>query len=233
MDDIPFIETSIARRVFGIINLARRRGENAVIVGEPGVGKTRAFNAYRNAFSDDAVLMTINRFNGSTPRRLFAQLAETLGIWKSGTIADLHSRLLGYPLEHKVLLLDEAQNLSPESIRELLNLEMPVILCGNREVLKSVSHETGPLAQIGDRIGLREEIDCIPSEDADAIANSFGVEGMDAYEITRKLGTRYRARALVRVLKGAREQAGTDKIKAAHIRDTILGFHPQYRSALK
>lgn len=231
MQDIPFIETTIAKRVFGAIDYVRKLNENAVIVGEPGVGKTRALEAY-HAAHEGVAMITLTSFNGSTPRRLMLELSDRLGIFGGGTVYDVHARLLQYNLQDHVLLLDEAQNLSPQSIREIQNLQMSVIFCGNRDVLKSVSVQKGPLAQISDRVGLFEEIDCIPGEDADAIANSFGVEGMDAYQIARAIGTRFRARALVRVLNGAREQAGTKTIKADHIRRAIE-LYPQYRSALK
>ncbi len=236
MDDIPFVETSIARRVFGIVDLARRRGENAAIVGEPGVGKTRAINAYAETH-DGVVLMTVNAVTGNALRDLLRELSELLGIYARGSIADIQRQIFQYDLSPRVLIIDEAQNLKLQALRELLNLRdhagMPIIFCGNRDVLRRVNVDTGPLAQISDRIGLREQIDCIPSEDVDAITNSFGVEGMDAYQLARAIGIRFRARALVRVLRESKHLA-TERstIKRRHIEQAIAIF-PQYRTALK
>lgn len=232
MDDIAFIETTVAKRVFGIIDLAREDQENAVIVGEPGVGKTRALSAYASAPDSLAAMITINRENCNKHKILLEEVSLALGLRSGGTSYDIKNRLTRYDLSGYVLLLDEAQGLAPQSIRALLDLPMPVIFCGNHDVLKSTSAEKGPLAQISDRVGMFEVIDCIPSEDADAIANSFGVEGMDAYQLARAIGMRFRARALVRVLKGARKLAGAKTIKASDIRSAI-DLYPQYRSALR
>lgn len=235
IDDIPFVETTIARRIFGIVELARTRGENAAIVGEPGVGKTRAINAYAAAHSE-TILMTVNAITGNALRDLLRELSELLGIFARGSIADIQRNMFQYDLSDRVLIIDEAQNLKLQALREILNLRdhagMPIIFCGNRDVLRRVNVDTGPLAQISDRIGLREEIECIPSEDADAIANTFGVEGMDAYHLARAIGARFRARALVRVLREARQLAGEKAtIQHKHIESAIAVF-PQYQSAL-
>jgi DNA transposition AAA+ family ATPase len=235
MQEIPFVETTVARRVFAIVGLARSRGENAAIVGEPGVGKTRALNEYAGRHGG-VHMMTVDALTGNALRALLRDVFEQLGLYSRGGIADMQRTLRQYNFSDRVLIVDEAQNLKLQALRELLNLHdhagMPVVFCGNHDVLKRVNVETGPLAQISDRIGLREQIDCIPSEDADAITNSFGVEGMDAYQLARAVGLRYRARSLVRVLNAARELAGTKIVKAAHIKQAIQ-LHPQYAGALK
>lgn len=236
MQEIPFIETSIARRVFGIINLARSQNENAVIVGEPGVGKTRALNAYYDGH-DGTYLITATSALGNALRDILRIVADKLGVPVSGSISNIQRQMLQYPMEGRVLIVDEAQNLKLQAFRELLTLHdhtgMCLIFCGNLDVLKRVNVKSGPLAQISDRVGLHERIDCIPGEDADAITNSFGVEGMDAYALARAVGLRFRARALVRVLSAAREQAGVKHtIKLQHIRQAIA-VYPQYGGVLK
>lgn len=236
MQETPFIETTVARRIFSIIDLARASGECAAIIGEPGVGKTRTINEYR-AQKPETALITVNPITGNAFRDLLRELANVLGIYVSGSIADIQKQLFRYDLSGHVLIVDEAQNLKLQAMRGLQEMHehahLTVIFCGNRDVLKRVNVENGPLAQISDRIGFREQIDCIPSEDADAITNSFGVEGMEAYKLARTVGTRFRARALVRILTAARMQAGEKMtVKAEHIRNAIELF-PQYRSALR
>lgn len=235
MQDIPFIETTVARRIFSIIDLARSSGECAAIIGEPGVGKTRSINEYK-ASRPGTALITVNPITGNAFRDLLRELADVLGIYVSGSIAQIQQQMFRYDLSGHVLIIDEAQNLKLQAMRGLQEMHdhagLSVIFCGNRDVLRRVNVENGPLAQISDRIGFREQIDCIPGEDADAITNGFGVEGMDAYKLARAIGMRFRARALVRVLTAARMQAGDKKtIKAEHIRNAIELF-PQYRAAI-
>lgn len=235
MQDIPFVETTVARRIFSIINLAKSSGECAAIIGEPGVGKTRTINEYK-ASNTDTALITVTGITGNAFRELLHELADVLGIYASGSIANIQRQMFCYDLSGRVLIIDEAQNLKLQAMRGLQELHysagLTVIFCGNRDVLRRVSVENGPLAQISDRIGFREQIDCIPAEDADAITNGFGVEGLDAYKLARAIGIRFRARALVRVLTAARMQAGDTKtVKAEHIRNAIELF-PQYKAAL-
>jgi len=235
MNDIPFVETTISRRIFAIIDVARERGENAAIVGEPGVGKTRALNEYIKRH-DGTYFLTVDSLSGNALRALMRDIFERIGLYSRGGIADMQRVLKQYDFSGVCLIIDEAQNLKLQALREILNFNdhtgISVVFCGNHDVLKRVNVETGPLAQISDRIGLREEIQCIPSEDADAITNTFGVEGLDAYQLARAVGLRYRARSLVRVLNSARSLAGEKAIKIGHIRQAIQ-LHPQYAGALK
>ena len=236
MNDIPFVETTISRRIFAIIDVARERGENAAIVGEPGVGKTRALNEYTKRYKG-TYFVTADALSGNALRALLMNIFDLIGLHTYGnSITDIQLTLKRYDFSGLCLIIDEAQNLKLQALREILNINdhtgMSVVFCGNHDVLKRVNVETGPLAQISDRIGLREEIQCIPSEDADAITNTFGVEGLDAYQLARAVGLRYRARSLVRVLNSARSLAGEKSIKIGHIRQAIQ-LHPQYAGALK
>jgi DNA transposition AAA+ family ATPase len=234
--DIEFVTTSVAARIGETISGARRLGWNAAIVGQPGVGKTRALEHFA-ATTPATYLFTVSAISGNAVVKLFRELCGVFKIHDGGTtISDIQHRLFNYDFTGHVLLIDEAQNLKLQAIRELLFLNdlanLSVIFCGNKEVLKRVSTDTGAFAQISSRIPFREDIDCILDADADAIANGFGLEGMDAYGLARKIAGKFHARGVVSVLTLAREFAGSKTLKAPDIRRAIELF-PQYRAALR
>ena len=236
MADIEFVSTSIALRIAKTITEARRFGWNAAIVGNPGVGKTRAL-AHCATTMPETYLFTVSAVTGNSFVKLFRELCFALGIYDGGSnVGDIQRRLLKNDFSGHVLLIDEAQNLKLQAVRELLYLNdlahLSVIFCGNKEVLKRVSTDTGAFAQISSRVPFRETVDCILDADADVITNTFGVEGMDAYGLTRKIGSQFHARGIVSVLTRARELAGGKTVKAAHIQAATEQF-PQYRTALR
>lgn len=236
MNETPFVETSVSRDIFKTIDLARELNKNAAIVGRPGVGKTRALYAYAVKCQGSAYLMTSTAVTGNALRDLFRELADVLGIPTSGSIANMQRQMLQYDLSGRVLIIDEAQNLKLQAFRELLHLhdftDLCLVFCGNDEVLKRVNTNKGAFAQISRRVPLRAEVNSILDEDADRLANAFGVEGMEAYKMMRAIGGAYHTDGIVSVLEIARRFAGTKTIKAEHIRHACEPL-PHYGAAVR
>jgi DNA transposition AAA+ family ATPase len=231
------VETSVSRLLFETCDKARERNWNAAIIGPTGVGKTRSLTAYAEAHPDTH-LFCMTAVTGNALRDLLLALAEMLGVYvpEHRPIGEVQRRMFQYDLSDRLLIFDEAQNLKHYAFREVLNLHdfagLPIVFCGNDQLLKRVNVETGAFAQISDRIALREHVDGLTEADCDALAEPFGLDGLDAQRLVRSLGTRFRARAIMRVLTDARQHAGERKpIKAQHIREAVELF-PQYRAAL-
>lgn len=227
-----FCETTIAKNIRATITHVRQLGFNAALVGPPGVGKTFGLSHY-TASVPGTFMFTTSGGIGKASQLIFRQLCEALSESESGGIADIQRRLLKYDLSGRAIIIDEAQNLNLQGMRELLYLNdlagMSVVFCGNDQVLKRATVDTGPFAQIGSRVQYRTELPALAPEDADAITNIFGVEGMDAYELMRAVAERHHARGVSNVLRAARLLVGPGKaIKAEHIRKIFDGF-PQYR----
>lgn len=233
---MPFVETSVWRAISRTIDLARELQKNAAIVGRPGVGKSHALHEYRNRSEGAVVLMTATAVSGNALRDLLAELGELLGLYLTGSIASMQRQMHAYDLSHRVLIIDEAQNLKLQAFRELLHLHdftgLCLIFCGNDEVLKRVNTDKGAFAQINRRVPIRAEVNSILDDDTDALASAFGVEGMDALKMLRAIGRAYHTDGVVSVLEIAHRFAGGKTIKAEHIRRACEPF-PQYRSALK
>jgi len=97
---------------------------------------------------------------------------------------------------------------------------LPIVFCGNHDVLKQVNTDKGALTQISRRVPRREEINGITPSDCDRIAASLGVEGMDAFRALRAIGARYHADGVVKAVQEARSFCGDcPTVRIEHIRD--------------
>ena len=235
-----FIETSVSRRVRNIIDFAVEMVENSVIMGAPGVGKTMALNAYTSNEVRIAHL-TITKVTARSMRELLSCLCRQLEIstWGTQSIYELERTLRHYQLGDWMIIIDEAQMLPLDHLRQLLSLsttdkngQLRFVFCGNEEVLKQVNTESGALGQIARRMKFREDIRSIDDADSDVLTNSFGVEGLDAYNTMRAIGRRFHADGVVSVLRLARRYAQGETIKQRHILD-VLDVLSQYKPALE
>lgn len=103
---------------------------------------------------------------------------------------------------------------------------------GNAEVLKRVNVDFGAFAQISRRVPRREEIKGILDADADAITNTFGVEGLDCYAIMRRIGARFHADGVVQLLSRARKITASGKVIKLHDIYDALELMPAMKAAL-
>ena len=232
---MTFVETSVSQDIFRTIDIARELGKNCAIVGRPGVGKSRALVAYREK-TQGVIGMTATAVSGNALRDLLGEVAERLGLYVTGSIANVQRQMHRYDLTGTALIIDEAQNLKLQAFRELLHLHdfsnLCLIFCGNEEVLKRVNTDKGAFAQISRRVPIRAEFNLIMDEDTDRLANAFGVEGMDAYRMLRIVARTYHTDGVVTVLELGRRIAGTKTIKADHVRQACQQF-PHYGALLK
>lgn len=234
---IGFVKTSVSERIHNIIDMAIRMNTNAAIIGSPGVGKTMALQSYKVEKWRVAYL-TISPILSGSMTVLFRRIMDEIGFCSDKrSIYEIESSLLKWHFGEIVFIIDEAQNLPLKSLRQMLHVStedggtIKFVFCGNNEVLKHVNTDKGAFAQISRRVRFREIIESINDDDADALASAFGVEGMSAYRILRKIGEQFHADGIVHILKMARDMAGEGIINSSHIRAAIVGL-PQYQSAL-
>lgn len=235
-----FVETSVSRRIRNIIDLAVEMVENSIILGAPGVGKTVALNAYTSETLRIA-RVTISKTTARSMRELMRQICEEIEMstWSTESIYEMDRALRRYHVGDWLIIIDEAQMLPFDHLRQLLSLsttdeggQFRFVFCGNEDVLKQVNTDRGALTQIARRIKYREEIKSIDDDDSDLLTNSFGVEGLDAYNIMKLIGRRFHADGVVDILKLATRFSKGTTIKKIHILDA-LDILSQYKPALE
>lgn len=233
--ETPFVMTSAAGVVFGAIERCMRFSHNGLIIGAPGVGKTRALKeAVRRSDTMEGPsvgLVTVSGVMGASTMAVFEEVAPHLGVRPAYSIAATLKRLCREACFAPIMLFDEAQNLTLRSARELLTISeeahIPMLFLGNDEVLKLVNSKQAAIQQIARRLPVREEIDCILDTDADLIASHYAVEGMDAFRLCRALARVRHADGLGKVLPVARtlaHEADRATVQLEHLREALSTF---------
>lgn len=237
---IPFVDTSVAKLIFDTMERCTLFGQNGLIIGAAGVGKTRALQEALRRSNDlegpSIGLVTITGVIGQSTMAVFEEICPHLGVRPATSIAETQRRLMKHACFHPVMVFDEAQNLTLKSVREILFISeqsrVQMLFCGNSEVLRLVNSAQAAIQQIARRLPVREEIPCILESDADLVASHLGVEGMDAYALCRAIGGTFHIDGVVKVLMMARRRAGEGKtIRLDHIR-AALDLFPQFKVAL-
>lgn len=234
-NETPLADTSVKDLIFQTISTARKRGWNVGFVGAAGVGKTRSISAYAHSHPRTG-LITATDALGRSPRDLWQTINSEMTGTVGGSTSDIQEALFDCNFLDVVLIIDEAQNLPPIQLREILHLNdrtrLTIVYSGNWEVLKGTKSKRGSWEQVATRMDIFEAIDGILEEDADAIAAAFGVIDAQALSLLRRVGKQHHARGVVRILKDAKERARDGMVTSVHVRAAI-GFFPQHRSALK
>lgn len=233
--DTPFVMTSAAGVVLGAIDRCDRFGHNGLVIGAPGVGKTRALEeAVRRSDTMEGPpvgLVTVSGVMGNSAMALLEAVAPHLGVRTVYGVAATHKLLCTRASSFPVLLFDEAQNLSLRGLRDLLAISeqarVQMLFLGNDEALKFVNSQKAAIRQIARRLPVREEIDCIFDADADLLAGQYDVEGPEAFRLCRSLAEFHHADGIGKVLPIARavaEAAGSQKVKVEHLREALALF---------
>ena len=110
--------------VEGLVEAADER-ENALLVGEPGAGKTCVMRALRQRLQGPRYRLTYNHNSTLGKRDFYRQLCVALGLTPSATAAAVfyavstHVQQLSQERVHPVFLLDEAHLLHPDTLDHL------------------------------------------------------------------------------------------------------------------
>jgi len=220
-----FVTTSVSEDVFSAIDMARKINDCVRIIGIPGIGKTAALNEYIKLRSG-TFLLTAEPATAGSLNSVGMALSHLMTGSDARQAAIVWQELHRFVRDREglTLIVDEAQNCNLKIIRQILTLNdasgLPIIFCGNANVLKRSNVHAADFDQISSRALTTCKVSGISDDDADRLTNTFGVEGKEAYVLMRRIAAKHHARGIVKVLRRARLVAGSAKtIRDCHIRD--------------
>lgn len=171
--EIPYVETTTARKVREILRLAHVEGEINVVYGEAGLGKTLALRAYATDYPD-AILLEVDP--GYTARVVLQVLADRLGLTNRGSIHDLSDSIIAKLRDSgRIILVDEAELLPYRALEVLRRIHdksgIGMVLAGMPRLLINLKGKKGEFVQLYSRIGFAFNLgNALPKPDVEAIA---------------------------------------------------------------
>lgn len=231
--EAPFLPTSVATRLFSVVDRCICMRGNGLILGAPGIGKTVAITeAMRRSDTmegPEVAVLKVEPAYGQSAMVLLDELAPLLGVEAARSVADTVRRLKRDVYFRPLVIFDEAQNLSLRIVHQLLSISedtgVRMLFVGNPEAVKLVNSGIADVRLISRRLAHRDEIMAITDEDADLIAGYFGVEEMDGFRLCRRIGMAFHADGIVQVLRDARfRRGGAGTIRPPEIEASIDSF---------
>jgi DNA transposition AAA+ family ATPase len=220
--DVGFIPTETATTVFDACETACEEGEIAIVMGDPGVGKTEALKEFQRRFNAPPPKSKIEKevqahtdprpvrrviyypvIFRMRPKTLLQELARQLNVAATGTAAEIAGRLIDSIRRTPTLLvIDEADHLDVPSLESLRHLHdqtgVGLVLAGTKKLellFTGGGQRSVELAQLYSRVGYRVEVHgCTTNELKTILTQAFGGEVRDdvIHEFSERCGSSMR-----------------------------------------
>lgn len=173
---IEFVHTSITKRIYGALRTVHLTGGVGLVFGDPGIGKSKAFEAYFEE-NPSTILITASPAVAS-PRPLMLRLMRALKSSAVGSLTDLtDAAMAALKGSERLVIVDEAQHLSNQSLELLRNLVdecgVRLVLGGNDTVWDRMHAKGGiPYMQMRSRVVVKLSLDAgrIEKRDVEVVA---------------------------------------------------------------
>lgn len=175
INDISQLGTVITgdyHRVMGICSKCHERHEFGIVVGAPGLGKTKALEDYAQKHTG-VVMITCDQT--SSTKSILSELAEELNLDVRGTSATLVRRIVKeLQRRPKLVIVDEADKarlVVLETLRGIYDKakKVGVVLCGNQPLAEQIiilAEDRPELARLRDRLGYYTTTKGVTDEEA-------------------------------------------------------------------
>lgn len=173
-----FVDTVVTRKIVGILKYAQAMPDFAIVIGEPGVGKTITMQNYRQARSSVWVATMSADTAGQVP--MLEELGYALGLHIAGGAAKMRRQIVGRVRgTGGLIMIDEAQHLDFKAIEALRGIYdasgIGMVLCGNPRLMVKV----GQLPQVNSRVGRKVVLRKVDHEDVVKLAKQWDVATRD------------------------------------------------------
>jgi len=172
--NIPFIETSIAKKFFEVARICHLDNEIGVLVGQAGIGKTFACKEYSRR-NMDAILIEADP--SYSPKVLFDEIASRLNRDSKGNLHDLFETIIEtLKSSDRLIIVDEAENLPYKALEFMRRLHdragIGVLLVGMPRLVENLRGKSADFKQLYSRVGIFADMPGIIDSDVEALVNS-------------------------------------------------------------
>jgi DNA transposition AAA+ family ATPase len=172
------VRTSVVEDINAVIEMVWRAKEIGMIVSPFGKGKSDAAMLYAAEHSDYARFIELS--GASSPVELIEKIGEALDITEvmTGSISNrLHAIIRSLQRAPKVLIIDEADELRPKSLKLLRDIHgdnqerCGVVLIANEKLLRLLQNPD--LGYFRSRIAIKRRVEDLPFDEAKIIMDRF------------------------------------------------------------
>lgn len=200
-----FVETPTALNIIAHVTYAHAAADMTLVVGVPGVGKTKALEQYSR--THPSVFMLTARDSVKSTGALLDELAAATGVTERQS--NRLNRAIGTTLKDRkaLIILDEAQEATLEALNEFRSFcdlwNCGVVLAGDTRLFTKIKGKgAGELAQLSSRIWAPIKLPRPRPEDVSMLAAAWGILDPKAMRLAQKIGTREGGlRELTKVLR--------------------------------
>lgn len=211
-----WVETPTGLAIIAALEHCQHAPDLGLITGQPGIGKTRAVEAYRQQAPN--VWIVTGEPILRTAHHLLVAIAEEMEIsGASGTQALSRAIVRRLRGSGGLLIVDEVQHFGTPALDQLRTIQdkarCGVAMVGNEEVHQRIegTGRTLEFAQLFSRVGMRLSRLAASKEDAEALLDARQVTGAQQRKLLRAIASRPGAlRLMSRVLSKSCQVAGGD-----------------------
>lgn len=174
IEDLKFVETSVAERVFEVARMAHLESEIGVICGDAGLGKTHAVKEYADRNTD---VILIEADLGYTAPVLFRHIHKKLGLGGIGRLHDMFEDIVDKLRKSgRLIIIDEAEHL-PYRALELLRrvydkAGVGILMVGMPKLIHNLRGKKGEFAQLYSRVHVFVSLESLKPHDTEMIVNN-------------------------------------------------------------
>lgn len=207
-----FVATAAATKIELALTYTQLAPDFAVVIGEPGAGKTAALRAYQSKGNNVWLATMSPDTSGKVP--MLEELGLAMGMALKGGAANMR-RQISAKVQRTggLILVDEAQHLDAKAIETLRSIHdsagVGLVLCGNPKLLQTIAR----LDQVHSRMGRKVAVGKPVKADVAAVAEQFGLKDKDGLRFLAELGRRPGGlRSVVKTLRLALMMSKTTEI---------------------
>lgn len=172
---VPFVRTTVARKVMEVARIAHLENEIGVVSGDAGLGKTFAVREYTRL---NPGVILIEADLGYTARTLFQELHRMLGYDGRGALHDLFSdvvmKLRG---ADRLIIVDEAEHLPYRALEMLRRVYdkagIGILLVGMPRLVANLKGRRAEYAQLYSRVGVAARLERLTERDTLSIVTAI------------------------------------------------------------
>ena len=176
--NIPFVETSIAKNIFEIAQICHINGEIGVCYGRAGLGKTVAIKQYVKVNKD---VILIETDPGYSTKTVLLELHKRLGLSSRGSLyamtVDAIERL---EKSGRLIIVDEAENLPYKALELLRRIhdktEVGVLLVGLPALVENLRGHSCQYEQLYSRVGVSKRLESLQFVDTEMILKEVSLD---------------------------------------------------------